>query len=139
MQEETEHKIDQQRKNHRKRNQNNLVPITQHVAQEKCNQYCGNDETNLFQDCPPNQQQNDTDYCADRADIVILLPNGDPFMLHLSAGVAWYPDDTTDRKEFTQYADFAMYQIKRTVKDKFGDFDKEAYRTSQEQYNKEKD
>lgn len=69
----------------------------------------------------------------------ILLPNGDPFMLHLSAGVAWYPDDTTDRKEFTQYADFAMYQIKRTVKDKFGDFDKEAYRTSQEQYNKEKD
>ena len=47
-------------------------------------------------------------------------------MLHLSAGVAWYPD-------------FAMYQIKRTVKDKFGDFDKEAYRTSQEQYNKEKD
>ena len=27
----------------------------------------------------------------------ILLPNGDPFMLHLSAGVAWYPDDTTDR------------------------------------------
>lgn len=69
----------------------------------------------------------------------ILLPNGDPFMLHLSAGVAWYPDDTTDRKEFTQYADFAMYQIKRTVKDQFGDFDKEAYRTSQEQYNKEKD
>lgn len=53
--------------------------------------------------------------------------------------MAWYPDDTTDRKEFTQYADFAMYQIKRTVKDKFGDFDKEAYRTSQEQYNKEKD
>ena len=38
-----------------------------------------------------------------------------------------------------KYADFAMYQIKRTVKDKFGDFDKEAYRTSQEQYNKEKD
>ena len=27
-------------------------------------------------------------------------------------------------KNFTQYADFAMYQIKRTVKDKFGDFDK---------------
>lgn len=42
-------------------------------------------------------------------------------------------------KEFTQYADFAMYQIKRTVKDQFGNFDKEAYRTSQKQYNKEKD
>lgn len=75
----------------------------------------------------------------DIKDQSILLPNGDPFILHLSAGVAWYPDDTTDRKEFTQYADFAMYQIKRTVKDQFGDFDKEAYRTSQEQYNKEKD
>lgn len=69
----------------------------------------------------------------------ILLPNGEPFALHLSAGVAWYPQDTTDTKEFMQYADFAMYQIKHTVKDQFGYFDKEAYRTSQKQYNEEKD
>ena len=65
----------------------------------------------------------------------ILLPNGEPFLLHLSAGVSWYPEDTTDSKTFMQYADFAMYQIKHTVKGKFGYFDKEAYRTSQEQYN----
>lgn len=69
----------------------------------------------------------------------ILLPNGEPFALHLSAGVAWYPQDTTDTKEFMQYADFAMYQVKHTVKDQFGYFDKEAYRTSQKQYNEEKD
>lgn len=69
----------------------------------------------------------------------ILLPNGEPFALHLSAGVAWYPYDTTDTKEFMQYADFAMYQIKHTVKNHFGYFDKEAYRTSQEQYTEEKD
>lgn len=69
----------------------------------------------------------------------ILLPSGEPFALHLSAGVAWYPQDTTDTKEFMQYADFAMYQIKHTVKDQFGYFDKEAYRTSQKQYNEEKD
>lgn len=68
----------------------------------------------------------------------IILPNGDPFPLHLSAGVAWYPQDTTDSKTFMQYADFAMYQIKHTVKNQFGYFDKEAYRTSQEQYNEEK-
>ena len=37
-----------------------------------------------------------------------------------------------------QYADFAMYQIKHTVKNQFGYFDMEAYRTSQEQYNEEK-
>ena len=72
MQEEAEHKIDQQRKNHRKRNQNNLVPVTKHVAQEKCNQYCGNDKADLFQDRPPNQQQSDADHRADRTDIVIL-------------------------------------------------------------------
>ena len=69
----------------------------------------------------------------------IFLPNGKPFALHLSAGVTWYPEDTTDVKEFMQYADFAMYQVKHTVKDHFGYFDKEAYRTSQEQYNEEKD
>lgn len=69
----------------------------------------------------------------------IILPGGEPFQLHLSAGVAWYPQDTTDSKTFMQYADFAMYQIKHTVKNQFGYFDKEAYRTSQEQYNEEKD
>ena len=37
-----------------------------------------------------------------------------------------------------QDADFAMYQIKHTVKNQFGYFDMEAYRTSQEQYNEEK-
>lgn len=68
----------------------------------------------------------------------IILPSGEPFALHLSAGVAWYPEDTTDSKKFMQYADFAMYQIKHTVKDHFGYFDKEAYRTSQKQYNEEK-
>lgn len=68
----------------------------------------------------------------------IILPDGEPFALHLSAGVAWYPEDTTDSKKFMQYADFAMYQIKHTVKNHFGYFDKEAYRTSQEQYNEEK-
>lgn len=69
----------------------------------------------------------------------IILPGGETFPLHLSAGVAWYPQDTTDSKLFMQYADFAMYQIKHTVKNQFGYFDMEAYRTSQEQYNEEKD
>ena len=69
----------------------------------------------------------------------IILPGGEAFPLHLSAGVVWYPQDTTDSKLFMQYADFAMYQIKHTVKDQFGYFDMEAYRTSQEQYNEEKD
>ena len=32
-----------------------------------------------------------------------------------------------------------MYQIKHTVKNQFGYFDMEAYRTSQKQYNEEKD
>ena len=69
----------------------------------------------------------------------ISLPDGEPFALCLSAGVVWYPEDTTEMEEFMQYADFAMYQVKHTVKNHFGYFDKEAYRTSQEQYNEEKD
>ena len=69
---------------------------------------------------------------------VVSRPGGEPFPLHLSAGVAWYPQDTTDSKIFMQYADFAMYQIRHTVKNQFGYFDMEAYRTSQEQYNEEK-
>ena len=68
----------------------------------------------------------------------ISLPDGEPFALCLSAGVVWYPEDTTEMEEFMQYADFAMYQVKHTVKNHFGYFDKEAYRTSQEQYNEEK-
>ena len=69
----------------------------------------------------------------------MLLPDGTQIRLRASLGAAWYPSDTDNLQDLIKFADFAMYQIKRTVKDKFGDFDKEAYRTSQEQYNKEKD
>ena len=69
----------------------------------------------------------------------IVLPSGRKLKLSISGGICWYPENTKDLKLMKKYADFAMYQIKRTVKDQFGDFDKEAYRTSQEQYNKEKD
>ena len=69
----------------------------------------------------------------------MLLPDGTQIRLRASLGAAWYPSDTDNLQDLIKFADFAMYQIKRTVKDQFGDFDKEAYRTSQEQYNKEKD
>ena len=55
------------------------------------------------------------------------LPGQAKFFLHCSAGIAWYPDDSRIYQELKTYSDFAMYQIKHTSKNQFGEFDKDAY------------
>ena len=40
---------------------------------------------------------------------VVSRPGGEPFPLHLSAGVAWYPQDTTDSKIFMQMIEVKIY------------------------------
>ncbi len=57
----------------------------------------------------------------------ILLPNGEEYKLRASAGIAWYPDDSEDFEQLVQYADFAMYNIKHTVKGNIGEFSLEKY------------
>lgn len=58
---------------------------------------------------------------------VLHLPSGKLLNISASAGVAWYPDDSRDFLTLMKYADFAMYQIKRSQKGKMSDFDIGAY------------
>ena len=53
----------------------------------------------------------------------IVLPNGDSFAISISGGVAWYPDDGKDLTALKKYADFAMYQVKRSHKGDMQEFD----------------
>ena len=59
--------------------------------------------------------------------VSIPLPDGTILALRMSAGVAWYPDDTAVYQKLKSYADYAMYQIKHGSKNQFGEFDKDAY------------
>lgn len=53
----------------------------------------------------------------------IVLPNGDSFAISISGGVAWYPEDGNDMASLKTYADFAMYQVKRSHKGGMQEFD----------------
>lgn len=55
------------------------------------------------------------------------LPDNPSFKVRASAGVAWYPQDSTIYEQLLKYADFAMYKVKNTVKGEFNEFDKESY------------
>ncbi|WP_262398252.1 EAL domain-containing protein [Zongyangia hominis] len=55
------------------------------------------------------------------------LPDNHSFRIRASAGVAWYPDDSTDYETLVKYADFAMYKVKNTTKGEFTDFDIGSY------------
>lgn len=57
----------------------------------------------------------------------ILLPSGESCRLRASAGVAWYPDDSTVLEELVRFADFAMYEAKHSLKGTIRDFDLQAY------------
>lgn len=65
--------------------------------------------------------------------VSIELPDHTELPIRMSAGIAWYPDDTAIYQKLKTYADFAMYQIKYTSKNQFGEFDKEGY--MRENYN----
>ncbi|VHR83929.1 signaling protein [Clostridioides difficile] len=47
---------------------------------------------------------------------LLKLHDGTEFKIRASAGISWYPDDSTNYDELMRYADFAMYQIKNTIK-----------------------
>ncbi len=66
-------------------------------------------------------------------EVKFILPDGSNMGLSASGGVAWYPEDTRDLSELMKYADFAMYQIKRSTKGEMGEFDKDAYKQQTEQ------
>lgn len=55
------------------------------------------------------------------------LPDGQATRIHVSGGIAWYPEDGTELMELIKCADFAMYQMKRNEKGRFGMFDRTQY------------
>lgn len=57
----------------------------------------------------------------------ITLPDGAPYPVRASAGVALYPQDSTDPAQLIRYADFAMYKGKHSAKGHFIAFDHAAY------------
>lgn len=57
----------------------------------------------------------------------IILPNKKPYTLMASAGIAYYPSDSTDVKQLTNYADFAMYLVKHSVKGNIQEFNLQDY------------
>lgn len=60
-------------------------------------------------------------------DVAFILPNGDNMGLSASGGIAWYPEDSCDLSELMKYADFAMYQVKRSQKGAYREFEIDIY------------
>lgn len=69
-------------------------------------------------------------YRAIRA-VEFVLPNGDNMGLSASGGIAWYPEDSAALSELMKYADFAMYQVKRSKKGEYKEFEAEIYQRQQ--------
>ena len=57
----------------------------------------------------------------------VELPSGRKLHLSISGGISWYPEDSADLKILKKYADFAMYQVKRSRKGHFREFDLDIY------------
>lgn len=55
------------------------------------------------------------------------LPDGTPYKMRVSAGVAWYPDDARTLAQLIHFADFAMYKVKRSAKGTLEEFSRQDY------------
>ena len=64
----------------------------------------------------------------------IELPNGETKPMRASMGVAWYPQDSTQYEEISKYADYAMYEVKKTTKGALKEFDIKTYQEVTEEY-----
>lgn len=60
-------------------------------------------------------------------EVNFVLPDGYNMGLSASGGYAWYPQDSDNLAMLLKYADFAMYQVKRTKKGLLKEFDREAW------------
>lgn len=61
-------------------------------------------------------------------EVQFVLPDGYNMGLSASGGYAFYPQDSDNRAMLLKYADFAMYQVKRTKKGLLRRFDREAWK-----------
>ena len=63
----------------------------------------------------------------------IELPNGESKAMRASMGVAWYPQDSTNYEEISKFADYAMYEVKKTTKGALKEFDINTYQEIEEE------
>lgn len=59
--------------------------------------------------------------------VAINLPNNISQKISSSKGIAWYPKDNQSIIELMKYADFAMYEVKKSAKDGLKEFDINSY------------
>lgn len=57
----------------------------------------------------------------------LSLPDGHELNMSASAGMAFYAEDASNYAELLKYADFAMYQIKKSSKGSIKAYDKDSY------------
>lgn len=55
------------------------------------------------------------------------MEGGYQFPIRVSGGLSWYPDDAVDFDTLFNYADFAMYMVKHSVKGIVKEFDRSEY------------
>lgn len=53
----------------------------------------------------------------------ITLPNQETVNVHISGGIAWYPEDSQNFEELQRFSDYAMYTVKHSTKGEIRDFD----------------
>jgi len=59
---------------------------------------------------------------------VFVLPTNERIKIRVSAGLAWYPEDTNDFRVLSNYANFALYHSKHTIKGTICEFNQEIYK-----------
>ncbi|MBP5426772.1 MAG: GGDEF domain-containing protein [Clostridiales bacterium] len=64
----------------------------------------------------------------------IELPNGTKKAMSASMGVAWYPQDSIDYEELCKYADYAMYEVKKSTKGALKEFDINTFKSDYDKY-----
>ena len=57
-----------------------------------------------------------------------VLPTKERIKIRVSAGLSWYPDDTNDFRVLFNYANFALYHSKHTIKGTICEFDQDIYK-----------
>lgn len=67
------------------------------------------------------------DFWAVAGTLSATLTGGSEIRVRASGGLAWYPEDASDYGELLRKADFAMYNIKHTVKGVMEEFDRRTY------------
>lgn len=59
------------------------------------------------------------------------LPDGTKIKIRASAGIVWYPDEADSYEELVRRVDFAMYDVKHTLKGQIKGFSAEAFQDNQ--------